>query len=567
MTTLDKAGPPARAAGTGPRHLGWALVLINIAQLMVVLDATIANIALPYIGQDLHIGQADLTWIVTGYALAFGGLLLLGGRLGDLYGRRRIFMVGLAVFAIASLAGGLAQNEGLLLAARGLQGFGAAMASPAALALITTTFPAGPARNRAFAVYAAMSGAGAAVGLILGGWLTGLDSVFGASIDGWRLTFLINVPIGLVAAALAPRFLAESQRHRGWLDIPGAITGTLGLMGIVFGLNRAGEAAYGWGSGQTIGALVAGVVLLVVFAVVESRVEHPLLPIRIFANRTRAVSFAAMMIAPAAMFAMFYYLSLFIQQIVGYSPLHAGFAFLPFSFGIVIGATTASKLVARIDPRFLAGTGTLLAAFSLFMFSRISIDDSPGSVLAHLARNETAGTGLNYWAHIFPFIVTMAIGMGMTFVSMTLTAVHHVRAEDSGIGSGVLNTMQQVGGALGLATLSTVALHFINQRGAEVGPALAQGIQQAGQSPTATVPGSSMSLLEGSTFQATFTEGATHAFVVGSVMMLVASALIWLLLNVKHTELATDNPADRAPDTVEDELGDDLVAPETVPAD
>ena len=573
MTTLDKADPPSAAAGSGRRHLGWALVLINIAQLMVVLDATIANIALPYIGQDLHIGQADLTWIVTGYALAFGGLLLLGGRLGDLYGRRRIFMAGLTVFAIASLAGGLAQSEGLLLAARGLQGFGAAMASPAALALITTTFPAGPARNRAFAVYAAMSGAGAAVGLILGGWLTGLDGIFGLSIDGWRLTFLINVPIGLVAASLAPRFLNESQRHSGWLDVPGAITGTLGLMGIVFGLNRAGEQAYGWGSGQTIGALVAGVALLVAFAVIESRVSHPLLPIRIFANRTRATSFVAMMIAPAAMFAMFYYLSLFIQQVVGYSPLHAGFAFLPFSFGIVIGATITSNLVSRIAPRYLAGVGTLLATLALFMFSRLSIDDSPSSVLAHLVKGETAGTGVNYWAHIFPYILLMAIGMGMTFVSMTLTAVHHVRAEDSGIGSGVLNTMQQVGGALGLATLSTVALHFTNQRGAEVAPALAHGIQQAGQDPSAIVPGTSLSFLDASVFQASFTEGATHAFLVGSGMMLVASAVIWLLLNVRHTELATDNPLDAAPDTVEDELGDDGVlaggarGPEPLPTD
>ena len=204
-------------------RLGWALVLISIAQLMVVLDATIANIALPYIQDSLDISNANLPWIVTGYALAFGGFLLLGGRLADLYGRRRVFMVGLVIFAIASLLGGLAQNEGLLLAARGLQGFGAALASPAALALITTTFPAGPARNRAFAIYAAMSGAGAAVGLILGGWLTGLSLDFGSlHVEGWRLTFLIITPIGIVAALFAPRVLAESERHHGELDVPGA---------------------------------------------------------------------------------------------------------------------------------------------------------------------------------------------------------------------------------------------------------------------------------------------------------------------------------------------------------
>ena len=204
-------------------HLGWALVLISLAQLMVVLDGTITNIALPFIGADLGIDQANLSWIVTGYALAFGGLLLLGGRLGDLYGRRRIFATGLVVFAIASLLGGFAQNEVMLLSSRALQGLGAAMAAPAALALITTTFPAGPARNRAFAVYAAMSGAGAAVGLILGGYLTGLDSIVGVDLSGWRLTFLINTPIGLAAAFLAPRFLRESEARPGQMDVPGAV--------------------------------------------------------------------------------------------------------------------------------------------------------------------------------------------------------------------------------------------------------------------------------------------------------------------------------------------------------
>ena len=232
----------------GHQRLGLALVLISIAQLMVVLDATIANIALPFIGKDLDISGTNLTWIVTGYSLVFGGLLLLGGRLADLYGRRRIFMIGLVVFAVASLLGGLAQSELLLLSARGLQGFGAALASPAALALITTTFPAGPARNRAFAIYAAMSGAGAAVGLILGGWLTGTDfSLFGTDVHGWRMTFLINVPIGIVTAFLAPRFLPESETHPGQLDIPGAITGTAGLLAIVYGLTHAGNPNYGWG--------------------------------------------------------------------------------------------------------------------------------------------------------------------------------------------------------------------------------------------------------------------------------------------------------------------------------
>lgn len=536
--TLDL---PEERQNTGV-HLGWALVLICVAQLMVVLDATIANIALPFIGADLNISQANLTWIVTGYALAFGGLLLLGGRLGDLFGRRLIFSVGLVVFAVASLLGGLATNEGLLLGARGLQGLGAALASPAALALITTTFPAGPQRNRAMAMYATMSGVGAAIGLILGGWLTDLDTFLGLDVDGWRLTFLINVPIGIVAAVLALRLLPESKSGDGTLDFPGAITGTLGLLGIVFGLSRAGERAYGWEHWQTISSLVAGVVLLAAFVLIETRTRHPLLPLRILTNRTRAVSFGAMMIAPAAMFAMFFFLSQFVQGIKGYDALEAGFAFLPFSFGIVFGAGLASNLISRIDPRFLAGTGTLLASLSLYMFSRISVDDSVPAVLGALAKGETVGADLNYWTAIFPWIVVMAAGMGMVFVPMTLTAVHHVAEADSGIGSGVLNTMQQVGGALGLAILSTVGLHHFNDTADQVAGPLAQGMAANGIDPNAVVPGSNMTFLEGAIWQGSFTDSATAGFFVGTFMMLTASLLIWTLLNVRHKELATDGP-------------------------
>ena len=556
MTDLSKTDPPVPepADPVGPAdsadsvtdeknlHLGWALVIISIAQLMVVLDGTIANIALPFIGNDLDINQANLSWIVTGYALAFGGLLLLGGRLGDLYGRRRIFILGLTVFAFASALGGLAQNEAMLLSSRALQGVGAAMAAPTALALITTTFPAGPKRNRAFAVYAAMSGAGAAVGLILGGYLTGLDSVAGIELSGWRLTFLINTPIGLIAAALAPRFLPESASGRGRLDVPGAITATSGLLSLVYGLTRAGDDRYGWGDTWTLLALAAGVALLAAFVVIESRTEHALLPLRIFQNRTRAASFVAMMLAPAAMFAMFFFLSLFIQQVVGYSSLRTGFAFLPFSFGIVIGAGLSSNLINRIDPRFIAGIGTLLASFSLFMFSRISIDDSPSAVLEAISGGTTAGADFNYWTSLFPFIVTMAVGMGMVFVPLTLTAVHHVRTEDSGIGSGVLNTMQQIGGALGLASLSTVSVHFVNNRADVVAAPLGDGLASAGIDPTAIIPGTDLTFFQAAVFQSSFTEGATNAFLVGALMMFCASLVVWAFLDVKHDELATDGP-------------------------
>src|SRR3954467_12559972 len=353
-------------------HLGWALVLISVAQLMVVLDGTIVNIALPFIQKDLDIASANLRWVVTGYALAFGSLLLLGGRLGDLYGRRKVFMAGLVVFGVASLLGGLATSEGLLLAARGLQGLGAALASPAALALIATTFPAGPARNRAFAVYAAMSGVGAAVGLLLGGWLTGLNSIGGLDVEGWRLTLLINTPIGIVTALLAPRLLAESESHPGELDMPGAVTGTLGVLGLVYGISRAGTD--GGGATWTLASIGAGLLLLATFLLIERRVEHPLLPVRVFANRTRAASFVAMFFAPAAMFAMFYYLSQYIQTVMGYSPIEAGVAFLPFCFGLVAAAGIASNLINRMDPRILAGIGTLMAAVALFGFSRLPFD-------------------------------------------------------------------------------------------------------------------------------------------------------------------------------------------------
>ncbi|WP_205474877.1 MFS transporter [Nocardioides sp. SYSU D00038] len=504
-------------------HLGWALVLISVAQLMVVLDGTIVNIALPYIQADLEISNANLTWIVTGYALAFGSLLLLGGRLGDLYGRRRIFITGLTVFSIASLLGGLATNEGLLLAARGLQGLGAALAAPAALALITTTFPAGPARNRAFAVYAAMSGVGAAVGLLLGGWLTGLHGFLGTDLEGWRLTLLINTPIGIATALLAPRFLRESESHPGQLDLPGALTGTFGLLGLVYGFSRAGED--GWSDGLTIASLAAGVVLIAVFLVIESRVAHPLLPSRVFVNRTRAASFVAMFLAPAAMFAMFYYLSQYIQIVMDYSPLRAGVAFLPFCFGLVAAAGLASNLVNRIDARYLAGVGTLLAAGGLFGFSRLPYDTS---------FPVEAVTG-SYATDLLPFILMMSFGMGLTFVPLTLTAVHHLRNEDSGIGSGVLNTMQQVGGALGLAVLATIATQTFTDRTAE----LSTAAQAAGGAQASPEQAAAFERIVGGQI---FTESATNAFLVGAALMLAASLVIWAFLNVKHTELATDGP-------------------------
>ena len=526
MTDTTAAAVEPTGSTRAPRHLGWALVLISIAQLMVVLDGTIVNIALPFIQDDLNIASANLRWVVTGYALAFGSLLLLGGRLGDLFGRRRVFMTGLVIFGIASLLGGLATNEGLLLAARALQGLGAALASPAALALITTTFPAGPMRNRAFAVYAAMSGVGAAVGLLLGGWLTGLDSVMGLDVEGWRLTLLINTPIGIITALLAPRFLAESESHPGELDLPGAVTGTLGLLGLVYGLSRAGTD--GWTDTWTIASLVAGVSLLVLFLVTERRVKHPLLPVRVFMNRTRAASFVAMFFAPAAMFAMFFYLSQYIQTVMGFSPIQAGVAFLPFCVGLVAAAGISSNLVNRFDPRYLAGAGTLMAAVALFGFSRLPYDTS----------FPVSDVQASYATDLLPFILLMSFGMGMTFVPLTLTAVHHLRAEDSGIGSGVLNTMQQVGGALGLSLLGTIATQTIDDRVEVLGSAAAKAAAAGGPQLSAAQQQAAQ-LVAG---HQVFTEGATAAFLLAAGLMVIASLVTWIFLNVKHQELATDGP-------------------------
>jgi EmrB/QacA subfamily drug resistance transporter len=530
-TTTAAVGDSTEAPAGAHKHLGWALVLICVAQLMVVLDSTIANIALPFIQKDLDVSQANLQWVVTGYALAFGGLLLLGGRLGDLYGRRLIFMSGVTLFAVASGLGGLAQNELMLLGSRGLQGLGAALAAPTALALIATNFPAGQARNRAFSVYAAMSGVGAAVGLVLGGWLTGLHPhILGTDVSGWRLTFLIHVPIGLIAAWAAPKVLAESETHPGELDLPGAFSGTLGLVSLVYGISRAGDQRYGWDDTLTIVFMAVGVALLALFIAIERRVEHPLLPLRILTNKTRATAFVSMMIVPAAMFSMFYFLSQFVQNVMGFSPLRTGFAFLPFSFGIVAGAAIASNLSSKVNPRWVAGTGTALAGVALLMFSRLSVDDSPSAILQAAANGGHLGGSVNYWTELFPFIVLMATGMGLTFVPMTLAAVHRVDHRDSGVGSGVLNTMQQVGGALGLATLSTVAVSTINDKiGSVMGSLAGSGADVSNPAVQHVVAA-----------QAAFTAGGTNAFLTGAFMIWAASLIVWIFLDVKHEEMATD---------------------------
>ncbi|HEY0472901.1 MAG TPA: MFS transporter [Kribbella sp.] len=493
------AEPPAH----GHRNLGIALALISMAQLMVVLDGTIVNIALPHIQLDLGFSNASLPWVPNAYALAFGGLLLLGGRIGDILGRRKVFMFGVVLFGVASFLGGIAQNETMLLASRILQGLAAAAASPNALALITTTFPAGKERNRAMGVYAAMSGAGAAVGLILGGVLTEAS---------WRWTFFINTPIGLIVAVLAIRYLGESARQKGKFDLPGAITGTVGLTALVYGLTHA--AQNGWGDTVTLSFIIGGVVLIALFLAIEARSKHALMPFRILANRTRGVSFVAMLVVGAALFSMFYFLGIYIQNVMGYSALKTGFAFLPFSFGIVVAAQIGSTLIARMDPRWIAGVGATLAAGGMFGFSQLTV---------------TSG----YAGNLLPFILLLSIGMGLIFVPLTLTAVSGVAAEDSGVGSAVLNTVQQIGGAIGLALLGTISTTAINNKFAELAPGL-QKAAESGQSPD------QIKQLQGHLTAVATTHGFTTAFLASAIMFVGVAVVILVGLSVKHKDLAND---------------------------
>jgi MFS family permease len=509
--------------GHGHRHLGIALAVITMAQLMVVLDATIVNIALPSLKIDLGFSNANLPWVVNAYALTFGGLLLLGGRIGDILGRRKVFMFGVVLFGVASFMGGIAQSEDLLLFSRVLQGVGAAAASPNALALITTTFPAGKERNRAMAVYAAMSGAGAAVGLIIGGALTEAS---------WRWTFFINTPIGIAVAVAAVVFLGESARQKGRFDLPGAITGTVGLTALVYGLTHAANpgpangpeggnlwdqitGSGGWDSPWTWTFIIGGLLLVGIFLVIEATSKHALMPFRILANRTRAVSFGVMLMIAASLFAMFYFLGIYIQSILGYSPLKTGFAFLPFSVGLVVAAQVASTLMTKVDPRWLAGVGAALGALGMWGYSNIEPDST-------------------YLGGVLPWIIVQSVGMGLVFVPLTLTAVSGVAKNDSGVGSAVLNTMQQIGGAVGLATLTTVSTTAITSKANE----LAGGLQNAiegGATPD------QIKLMQQQIQAEAITHGFTRAFLVAGAMMLAAAAVTLIGLSIKHEAVAADS--------------------------
>jgi EmrB/QacA subfamily drug resistance transporter len=435
-----RAAAPGGVAAGGPRRPGLALAVIATAQLMVVLDATIVNVALPHIQRALGFSGSGLEWVVNAYALTFGGLLLLGGRAGDLLGRRKMFIAGLLLFSIASLAGGFATSQEWLLAARAMQGIGGAITAPAALSLITTTFPEGPLRNRAMGVYASMSVAGGAIGLLGGGLLTSYAS--------WRWVLFVNVPIGVAIALAAPRVLAETPRHGGRFDLPGAITGTGGIAALVYGLSSAATSPDGvshWGDARVIASFAAAVVLLAAFAVTETRSPHALLPMWLLRDRNRTGAYLIFAGAGTGIFGMFFFLTLFMQAVWGYSALKTGVAYLPFTAAVLIASGTAAQLVPRIGPRPLLLAGSAASTGGLFWLSRIS-------------EHTTYTSGL-----LGPTMLT-GVGIGLVFVPASLVALSRVAEADSGVASSLLNTGQQVGGSTGLAVLGTVAWTVVANR-------------------------------------------------------------------------------------------------------
>jgi EmrB/QacA subfamily drug resistance transporter len=426
VTAEDMIAPAAEDAQ--PQRLGLALIVISTAQLMVVLDVTIVTVALPSIQRSLHFSTADLQWVLSAYTLTFGGLLLFGGRLGDVLGRRRMFVVGLLLFSGASLAGGLATSSAWLVAARAVQGCGAAVAAPTALALIGDTFQEGPARTRAMGVYAAMSGAGGAIGLLLGGALTDIAS--------WRWVFFVNVPIGAVVAAAATRAISKSTARGGHLDIPGAVTVTAATTALVYGLVRA--PVDGWADAITVACLVIAPLLYALFILVETRSKNPVLPLRLLADRNRAATYVVMLCAAAAIFGVFFFLTQLLQNAYGYSPLGAGVAFLPFSLGIAVTSELVAKFLDKVGPRLFASLGPFLVAVGLLWLSRLDLQST-------------------YARDILGPTLLLSVGLGFTFVPLTLGATSGVAPADMGIASALLNTSQQIGGTLGLAVLVTVA--------------------------------------------------------------------------------------------------------------
>jgi EmrB/QacA subfamily drug resistance transporter len=462
------------------------LTLVCVAQFMVVLDATITNVALPTIQTALHFSNADLQWIVTAYTLVFGGFLLLGGRAADLYGRRTLFVAGIAVFTGASLLNGLANSSSLLIGGRALQGLGGALVSPAALSIVMTTFAEGRDRTKALGIWSAIAAGGGAVGLLLGGFLTQDLS--------WRWVFFINLPIGIAAVLVAFRILLNTRAavRPPTVDVAGAVSVTAGLVILVYGIVKAPEK--GWLTFHTLGLIALALVLLTAFVVIELRSKAPLIRLGLFRIRSLSSSNVSMLFIMGALFSLFYFATLYLQGVLHYHPIKTGFAFLPVTFGIVIGAGVAQLGIRKLGVRPVTLIGIVMAACGFLLLSRIPVHGS-------------------YIAHVFPGLVVMSIGMGLTFVPVTLIATTNIDANDAGLASGIFNTSQQVGGALGLAILTSAANsrfnHFMGQH--------------------ASVPVAKV-------------HGYRLAFVIGTGLMLLAAVLIGVLVRPKDVEQINEDP-------------------------
>ncbi len=469
-------------AGKALRTGSTALVLavVCVAQFMVVLDISIVNVALPDMQRDLHMSQNGLAWVLNAYTLTFAGFLLLGGRAADLWGRRRLFLIGVALFSLTSLLGGLAQSGGQLIAARGLQGLGGAVLSPATLTILTTTFTDPRARARALGMWSAVAGAGGATGVLAGGVLTDLLS--------WRWILFINVPIGLLVLAVARLVVAESrgEGERPTLDWPGALTVTAGLVALTYGI--VSTDSHAWGSPLVLGLMAVGVALVAAFLWVESRHRHPLVPLRMFRSRALTGANLIMMLIGAVMFALFFFLSQYLQDVHGYSPLRTGFAFLPMPLAIIIGTQLSSRIVDRVGSRVLLTVGPLISAVGLVLLSRLHATSS-------------------YALHIGLPGALITFGIGMSFVPVTLSATGGVDRRDAGLASGLINTTRQIGGSVGLAALLTIAASRAHAL-AGSGAAVAQ------------------------------TAGYTRAFSVSSVLLVIAAAVALLVLPARPSQPA-----------------------------
>ncbi len=434
-------------------HKNYVLLIIAVAQFMVVLDSAIVNVALPSIYTSLgYTSESSLQWVVTAYTLAFGGFLLLGGRAADLYGRKRVFLSAVALFTVMSFLCGVAQNSSQLNAFRALQGLAAAFMSPAALSIIITTFKEGKERAKALSVWGAVAAGGAATGVLFGGILTQyLD---------WRWNFFVNIPVGIAVFVAAYHYVPESKAnlsHRK-LDLPGAVSVTLGLIALVYAITQA--PAKGWSDGSTIGFLVSAVALLTFFIYNESRSKHALMPLNIFKIGNVAAANISQLPMMAAMFAMFFFVSIYVQTILGYSPVETGLSFLPVPIVIGVMSAIMSKVVGKIGYKKPMVVGPLFVAGALYYLSHISVDG-------------------NYWTHVFPGLILMAIGMGMVFIAATIAATAGVPHDKAGLASGIMNTSQQIGGALGLAILSGIATAGVTAFIAANGAEMATGGQHA----------------------------------------------------------------------------------------